>query len=233
MVANRVYSSDHGTGFERGTGDESTGEGWKYRGNGQLQLTGKTVIERFAQYCRTNFAKVGQTAAQAAQLYQTIMSTPDILDTDIALSAQSAAWLWQQDLGLNIRADALDETDASPPVFTYSEPGHKIRGYVPGNPYTDKITRKIAGDVPSFDNRWKSWRNNITLERTGGNPYESVQDVLDRVGIHTVNAKGYKSQIGLQLQVRKPLEIASSVVALIADVGSEVVATSEHVALTS
>jgi putative chitinase len=47
-IANRVYAS------RMGNGDEASGDGWKYRGRGALQLTGKSNYEAFAKYLGTN-----------------------------------------------------------------------------------------------------------------------------------------------------------------------------------
>ncbi len=47
-IANRVYAS------RMGNGDEASGDGWKYRGRGALQLTGKANYEAFAKYLGTN-----------------------------------------------------------------------------------------------------------------------------------------------------------------------------------
>jgi putative chitinase len=43
-IANRVYAS------RMGNGDEKSGEGWKFRGRGALQLTGKDNYTAFAKY---------------------------------------------------------------------------------------------------------------------------------------------------------------------------------------
>ena len=45
-IANRVYAS------RMGNGDETSGEGWKYRGRGALQLTGKANYKAFADYLK-------------------------------------------------------------------------------------------------------------------------------------------------------------------------------------
>ena len=47
-IANRVYAS------RMGNGDETSGDGWKYRGRGALQLTGKANYEAFAKYLGTD-----------------------------------------------------------------------------------------------------------------------------------------------------------------------------------
>jgi putative chitinase len=45
-IANRVYAS------RMGNGDEKSGDGWKYRGRGALQLTGKDNYKAFADYLK-------------------------------------------------------------------------------------------------------------------------------------------------------------------------------------
>ena len=45
-IANRVYAS------RMGNGDEASGDGWKYRGRGALQLTGKVNYQAFADYLK-------------------------------------------------------------------------------------------------------------------------------------------------------------------------------------
>ena len=82
-IANRVYAS------RMGNGDESSGDGWAYRGRGLIQLTGAT-----------NYRLCGDA------LGVDLLSTPDLL-TEYTYAASSAAWFWH-DRGCNKYADSGD-----------------------------------------------------------------------------------------------------------------------------
>lgn len=71
-LANRVYAGSNGNG------NEASGDGWKYRGKGYIQLTGKE-----------NYTK-----AQAG-LNIPLLSNPDIILNDLNISAQTSAWWWK------------------------------------------------------------------------------------------------------------------------------------------
>ena len=84
-IANRAYAS------RMGNGNESSGDGWKYRGKGLIQLTGKNNHELFAE-------SIGKT------LDDTIV----YLGTK-AGAVESAAWFWKTN-DLNRYADTQNIT---------------------------------------------------------------------------------------------------------------------------
>jgi putative chitinase len=78
-IANRVYAS------RMGNGDEASGEGFKFRGRGYIQLTGKS-----------NYSAFDKTVEDD------ITANPDLVATKYPLL--SAAWFWSKN-GLNTIAD--------------------------------------------------------------------------------------------------------------------------------
>jgi putative chitinase len=84
-IANRVY------GNRMGNGPETSGEGFKFRGRGYIQLTGKQ----------------NYTAFDAA-VEDDILANPDLVSTKHALA--SAAWFWKKN-GLNLIADTGSSTE--------------------------------------------------------------------------------------------------------------------------
>lgn len=85
MIANRVYSS------RMGNGDEHSGEGWKYRGRGLLQLTGKS---NYTQCSHDLFHD------------ETLVEDPDLLRTP-EYAVLSACWFWKKN-NLNAICDTGD-----------------------------------------------------------------------------------------------------------------------------
>ena len=82
-IANRVY------GGRLGNGPEASGDGWRYRGRGPIQLTGKS-----------NYRTCG------AALGVDLVAEPALLETP-EVGCLAAAWFWA-DKGLNALADAGD-----------------------------------------------------------------------------------------------------------------------------
>jgi putative chitinase len=78
-IASKVY------GGRMGNGDESTGEGFKFRGRGYIQLTGKNNYDAFGK-----------------SINEDVLSNPDIVATKYPLL--SAAWFFNKN-GLHKMAD--------------------------------------------------------------------------------------------------------------------------------
>jgi putative chitinase len=87
MIANKTY------GGRMGNGPEESGEGYKFRGRGILQLTGKD-----------NYKACSQTLFQD----NTLLDDPDLL-LDPYYAIHSACWFWNKNK-LNQFADAGDIT---------------------------------------------------------------------------------------------------------------------------
>lgn len=85
-IANHVYSS------RIGNGPESSGDGWRFRGRGIFQLTGRT------NYANCSIALYANAA--------TLLAEPELLEKPLP-ACKSAAWFWQS-RGLNELADAGD-----------------------------------------------------------------------------------------------------------------------------
>lgn len=84
MIANRVYAN------RLGNGDEASGDGWKYRGRGLIQLTGKENYQKFSN-----------------TVTEDIVNTPDLLASDSTLAVKAACWFWNS-RNLNRYADEDD-----------------------------------------------------------------------------------------------------------------------------
>ena len=91
MIANKVYAS------RMLNGDESSGDGWRFRGRGYIQLTGRQNYSLFN-----------------AHVPEDIISTPDLVAEKYPLL--SAAWFWDSNK-LNSLADK-GETDGDVTAIT-------------------------------------------------------------------------------------------------------------------
>ena len=80
-IANRIYAN------RMGNGDETSGDGWKFRGRGYMQLTGKNNYKQFSQDIKNN----------------EVYDNPDIVAND-EYAALSSIWFWNKN-SLNKIAD--------------------------------------------------------------------------------------------------------------------------------
>jgi len=113
-IANRIYAN------RMGNGDEDSGDGWKYRGRGLIQLTGKS-----------NYKSCGN------DLGLDLVNNPDLIINDPEVNVKIACWFWKKN-NLNSLADKDDITSIT----------KKINGGING--LTDRknkldICKKVLG----------------------------------------------------------------------------------------
>lgn len=82
-IANKVYSN------RMGNGNEKSGDGWKHRGMGAIQLTGKNIQKKFADYKKMSLEEV-------VEYLQTKKG-----------AIESACWFWKEN-NLNNFCDKND-----------------------------------------------------------------------------------------------------------------------------
>jgi putative chitinase len=85
-IANLVYAN------RMGNGDTNSGDGYKYRGRGIIQLTGKDNYKKFSQDVFND---------------NTVLDNPDTIIINKAIAVHSACWFWQKN-NLNSLADKDD-----------------------------------------------------------------------------------------------------------------------------
>lgn len=73
-IANRVYAN------RMGNGDELSGDGWKFRGRGVIQLTGAS-----------NYAKCSEFLYGDSSF---LVNDPDLVKDDAGVAIKSALWYW-------------------------------------------------------------------------------------------------------------------------------------------
>lgn len=72
-IANRAYAN------RMGNGSELSGDGWRYRGRGLIQITGKENYIAFSQWAKL----------------PSIVTSPDQINGNLNLIVQVAVWYWQ------------------------------------------------------------------------------------------------------------------------------------------
>ena len=68
-IANRAYAN------RMGNGDEASGDGWKYRGRGIIQITGKRNYDAFAKWLELDI-------------------NPDDVAINLTLAVKAGVWFW-------------------------------------------------------------------------------------------------------------------------------------------
>jgi putative chitinase len=115
-IANRVY------GARMGNGDETTGDGFKFRGRGALQLTGKSNYEAFSTYLKN----------------PEVLKNPDLVSTDLAF--ESAMYFFDKNKLWDICDKGVD--DATITALT-----KRINGGTNGLDHRKSLTLKYWGWV--------------------------------------------------------------------------------------
>jgi putative chitinase len=87
MIANKIYAN------RMGNGDSASGDGYKYRGRGPIQLTGRANYTAFAKDMFDD--------------WQNVVDNPDWVTYDKDFALMSAIWFWNKN-NLNKEADAGD-----------------------------------------------------------------------------------------------------------------------------
>jgi len=87
MIANKIYAN------RMGNGAPESGDGYKFRGRGPIQLTGRSNYTAFAK--------------EMFEDWQNVVDNPDWVTADRDFALMSAIWFWNKN-GLNKEADAGD-----------------------------------------------------------------------------------------------------------------------------
>lgn len=116
-IANRVY------GGRMGNGVEASGDGWKYRGRGALQLTGKANYQAFSDYIKR----------------PDVMTNPDLVAGELCF--ESALWFFDKNRLWSICDQGIN--DAAILALT-----KRINGGTHGLDDRKLKTKKFAGWLP-------------------------------------------------------------------------------------
>ena len=116
-IANRVYAN------RMGNGDEGSGDGWRYRGRGALQLTGKSNYKAFSDYINR----------------PDVMTNPDLVATELCF--ESALWFFDKNKLWSICDQGIN--DAAILALT-----KRVNGGTHGLDDRKLKTKKYAGWLP-------------------------------------------------------------------------------------
>jgi putative chitinase len=131
LIANSVYAG------RLGNGDEASGDGWRFRGRGLMQLTGREQYQAFFDALPGILLRVIDATGNPIyrQVHDALLATPGLwpdLLIEPDLAALSAGWYWER-----IGANALIRSD-SPEAF-------------------EELTRAINGQLIGLESRLALW----------------------------------------------------------------------------
>lgn len=113
-IANRAYAN------RMGNGDEASGDGWKFHGRGPIQITGKINYAAFSNFVYGDLR---------------LLDTPELLETDVDISTQSACWFWE-----------------SHSINQFADKGDIVN-----------MTKRINGGIIGLDDRTTRYNNALTI----------------------------------------------------------------------
>lgn len=103
-IANRVYAG------RNGNGDVASGDGWRFRGHGYIQITGKEIFTHVQETIDQKYPGTG---------LDILTNGDQVIEPRGGMISAMAYWYWR---GLNTRAD---QGDANATVDTIT---HRVRG---------------------------------------------------------------------------------------------------------
>ena len=108
-------------------GNTEDDDGYKFRGRGPLQLTGRDNYQRAGRFLKLNLEE-----------------NPDLVATDRSVGFRASGWFWQKNMRVNPVADKLDPPSALLPARAGAEYGKYLA-----------VTQKVNGGVNGADERWQ------------------------------------------------------------------------------
>ncbi|SFH00804.1 putative chitinase [Duganella sp. CF458] len=123
-LANYIYAD------RMGNGNEASGDGWKYRGRGLIQLTGRDNYARFAAATKTD-----------------ALANPDLVLSPPA-AALSAAWFWSSH-GLNDFADKSSAPDGDAQFLALTKRINQAADGLASRSALWKLARQVLASRPA------------------------------------------------------------------------------------
>jgi predicted chitinase len=190
--------ANYGYAGADGNGDEASGDGYKYRGRGLLQITHRWGYMRAQDGGRRGGDPSDTHGIQVPGLndlypdaHYDFVDNPDTIISDKTLAARIGAWYWRYGSApaygdLNAVVDRADKTEE------------------------ENFRRTAAGVKGSVDqSRVDTWTA-LKTSLYDGNGYGNMSSVLGALGITATQAAGYESMFGITLNKREAVSIGGA-----------------------